>query len=225
MPNTRRPLGDDYSKITLEEHCASDLSVVNAARVSFAKQSLEYGSTEQGILRFLMRQQHGTPFEHNYFKFKVRAPIVVIWEWVRHRIGVSYNVESGRYTELKGDFYVPKELRTQVGKPGSYSFAPLVDETARFWIESHSRTSFQLYQDLLTRGVAKEQARLVLPMTIYSEFYFTCNARSLMNFVALRNEEHAMLEIRKYGEAIEDLWSQAMPDTAQAFISNGRKAP
>lgn len=225
------PLDDGYSSVTLEESAGSDLSVVNAARVSFAKQSLEYGKNEKGILRFLMRERHGSPFEHNYFQFKVRAPVVVLWEWVRHRVGVSYNVESGRYTELREAFYIPwaAAVRGQSGKPGNYSFSTVENPEVAFRFQQslskHSEKGFKEYCYWVEQGVAKEVARLFLGFNIYTEFYFSCNARSLMNFLALRNSDQAMLEIRKYAEALETLWYTKMPDTAEAFITNKRIAP
>lgn len=233
MPNTNEcyPFDDGFSFVTLEEHAGSDLSVVNAAKVSFAKQSEIYGEDERGLLRYLMREQHGSPFEHNFFKFKVRAPVVVLWEWVRHRVGVSYNVESGRYTELRKAYYIPavEACRTQLGKPGAYRFEPLERDATvmefQMALRAHSERGFREYNYFMERGVAKELCRLFLGFNLYSEFYFSCNARSLMSFLALRNSEHAMLEIREYAKALEYLWSKVMPDTANAFITNGRKAP
>lgn len=227
----KKPLSDGLSFVKLEDHAGTDLDVVNAARVSFAKQSLEYGDSEASILRFLMREKHGSPFEHNYMKFRVRAPVVVLWEWVRHRIGVSYNVESGRYTELRDAFYIPavEHVRMQVGKPGNYVFEqyPNGDDLLEFQedLQQHSCDGFDYYTKWIGRGIAKEQARLFLGFNLYTEFYFTCNARSLMSFLALRNSPHAMLEIRKYAEALEDLWSGIMPDTYAAFITTKRIAP
>lgn len=215
-----------FGSVELVSYCGDDLSVVNAARVSFSKHSDAYTLDDAKLLRFLMRERHGTPFEHNYFKFHVQAPIVVFWEWVRHRIA-SYNVESGRYTEMKPYFYIPKSARIQKGKPGQYHFAFLPEETE--WLQenlSHfSELGYYYYCEALDRGIAKEQARLFLPMNLYVQFFFSCNARSLMNFLSLRNSTTAMKEIRDYAEVIEDLWSKKMPDTAAAFREFKRVAP
>src|SRR5438128_3963548 len=110
---------------------ATDLSVANAARVSFARRKEEMDEADEGLIRFLMRDRHGTPFEHNSFRFHVRAPIFVAREWFRHRMG-SFNEFSMRYARATDDFYVPKleDVRTQVGKPGSYSFEPVEPELA-----------------------------------------------------------------------------------------------
>jgi thymidylate synthase (FAD) len=213
--------------VELESSSGSDLDIVNAAKVSFAKQSSDFGDAEKGILNFLIRERHGSPFEHNYFKFHVRAPIFVIREWQRHRIG-SYNEESGRYVELRPDFYIPENSRIQEGKPGAYTFTEGTKEQTdlvRRSITAASETAFSRYQKMIDEGVAKEQARLVLPLNIYSEFYFSCNARSLMNFLELRMAPNAMYEIRKYAEALYELWAKVMPATAEAFEHNGFTAP
>ena len=214
--------------IDLEDYSASDLGVVNAAKVSFAKQSDGFEEPEERILNFLMRELHGSPFEHNFFKFHVRAPIFVVREWQRHRIGFSYNEESGRYVELRPDFYIPATARVQEGTPGAYKFEDGTEaqtEQMRTAAMLHSRNAYKYYENLLASGIAKEQARIVLPLNTYTEFYFTCNARSLMNFLELRMSEHAMYEIRKYAEAMYKLWAQAMPYTAEAFENHGFIAP
>ena len=214
--------------VKLEEHAGSDLDIVNAAKVSFAKQSASFNEEEYRVLNFLMREKHGSPFEHNYFKFHVRAPIFVVREWQRHRIGISYNEESGRYVELRPDFYIPDEARIQEGKPGSYVFdggSYAQTETLKTAAKLHSKNSYKYYQSLIDAGIAKEQARIVLPLNTYTEFYFSCNARSLMNFLELRLASNAMYEIRMYAEAIYKLWSEVMPDTAEVFALYGHEAP
>lgn len=222
----RREVLPPIGYVELEAHHGTDLDIVNAARVSFAKRSAEYGDSEAGILRYLMREKHGSPFEHNYMRFRVAAPIVVFWEWVRHRTA-SYNVQSGRYTRMEALSYIPEQARTQTGKPGKYTFEDKPDETV--WLQQTlkgwSDEGFDLYEEAIDRGIAPEQARLFIPMNYYIEFLFSCNARALMNFLALRNDSQAMMEIRKYAEAIEDIWSTIMPDTHNAFNSNKRIVP
>jgi len=216
-----------YGTVDLEASHASDLSVVNAARVSFAKHSRFYSDTDARVLRFLMKEKHGTPFEHNYFRWRVRAPMIVFWEWVRHRMA-SYNVESARYVEMRPHFYYPDEARIQKGRPGDYWFESGTGEQTK-WLQKelseHSQQGFDLYLEAIDRGIAKEQARLFVPPNLYVEFYFSCNARSLMNFLSLRNDTHAMFEIRKYAIALEYLWGEVMPDTKKAFVEHGRIAP
>src|SRR5437667_10069018 len=115
----------DHGFVRLDGSMGTDLSVVNAARVSFARRKEEMDESDEGLIRFLMRDRHGTPFEHNSFRFHVRAPIFVAREWFRHRVG-SFNEFSMRYARATDDFYVPvpEDVRTQVGKPGSYSVEP-----------------------------------------------------------------------------------------------------
>lgn len=214
--------------VELEAHQGSDLDIVNAARVSFHKRTDIYGEAERAILRFLMKNRHGTPFEHTFLKFHVRAPLFVVREWQRHRIGVSYNEESGRYVELRPDFYIPIDARTQVGKPGAYVFEKASEEVSKSFfarVLDNSYRSYYLYRDLLKEGVAKEQARIVLPLNLYTEFYFTCNARSLMAFLSLRNKPDAMEEIRLYAEALEELAAKVFPDSITAFIDADRNCP
>ena len=115
----------DHGFLALDGAFATDLAVVNAARVSFNVASDEMTERDEGLIRFLMRERHGTPFEHGYFRFLVKAPIFVVREHHRHRAGHSYNEWSGRYSKLEAEFYVPDYVRTQVGKPGAYSFEPV----------------------------------------------------------------------------------------------------
>src|SRR5439155_3289470 len=208
---------------------ATDLSVVNAARVSFARRKDEMDESDAGLIRFLMRDMHGTPFEHNSFRFHIRAPIFVAREWFRHRIG-SFNEFSMRYAKATDDFYVPEpeDVRSQVGKPGAYSFEPVDAELAertREELEAVYEHAYATYERLVEAGVARELARSVLPVGAYTQFYWTVNARSLMNFVSLRNSEFAQLEIRRYAEAVESFFAGKMPVTYAAFLANGRMAP
>src|SRR4051812_4445772 len=208
---------------------ASDLSVVNAARVSFARRKEAMDESDEGLIRFLMRDRHGTPFEHNAFRFHVRCPLFVAREWFRHRVG-SFNEFSMRYAKATDDFYVPEpeDVRTQVGKPGSYSFATvdaeLADET-REELRAVYEHAYATYERLVERGVARELARAVIPVGAYTEFYWTLNARSLMNFVSLRAAETAQREIRRYAEACERFLAERMPVTHAAFVANDRTAP
>lgn len=218
-----------YGFIRLDEHSGGDLSVVNSARVSFAKRSAEMGEAEVGLVGYLMKHRHGTPFEHNMFRFHVKAPIFCNREWFRHRIG-SFNEESSRYSEMRPHFYVPTPdyVRTQVGKPGAYRYETATPEQAAFAIQTISDNNedcWDRYQALLGAGIAREVARDVLPVTLFSEFYWTLNARSLMHFLGLRNAPQALKELRDYAAAAESILAAEMPVTHQAWVSNGRTAP
>jgi thymidylate synthase (FAD) len=219
----------DHGFVRLDDAMASDLSVVNSARVSFGRRKTEMDESDEGLIRFLMRDHHGTPFEHNAFRFHIRAPIFVAREWFRHRVG-SFNEFSMRYAKATDDFYVPEpdDVRTQVGKPGAYSFEPVDPELAeqtRVELRAVYEQAYATYERLVEAGVARELARAVMPVGAYTEFYWTVNARALMNFVALRAHETAQREIRRYAEAVETFFAEKMPVTHAAFVANDRVAP
>jgi thymidylate synthase (FAD) len=227
IPDSRPVL--DHGFVRLDAVMADDLSVVNAARVSFARHKEAMDASDEGLIRFLMRERHGTPFEHNSFRFHVRCPIFVAREWFRHRIG-SFNEFSMRYAKATDEFYVPapEDVRTQVGKPGAYTFETVDPELAsstRETLESVYRTAYAAYEELVEAGVAREIARCVLPVGAYTEFFWTVNARALMNFVSLRASETAQREIRRYAEAVESFLAEQMPVTYEAFVANDRTAP
>ena len=410
----------DHGFVRLDDAMADDLSVVNGARVSFAKRKEEMNDADAGLIRFLMRDRHGSPFEHNAFRFHIRCPIFVAREWFRHRIGCltgdtqitfvdinghahmrktidelvhlwevgernghsraavrrmrvrvlneetreftsghigdvidkgvqpvyrltledgkqitmtenhrvltesgwatmgaalglagadegarmtrecrllvngqlavaprhvdrindfdvpsrkgfkltahavrvvalqyvglrqtydlsiegpwhnfvanglvvhnSFNEFSMRYAKATDDFYVPEadDVRSQVGKPGAYSFEPVSQELAeetRQELEALYKEAYATYARLVEKGVARELARAVMPVGAYTQFYWTVNARALMNFVSLRNAEFAQLEIRRYAEAVEAFFAERMPITHAAFVANDRTAP
>jgi len=192
---------DDTSYVELLDAMASDLKVVNAARVSYKKKSLEMTPRDVKLIDFLMREGHGSPFEHCVFQFEVKAPLFTVRQWQRHRIA-SYNEQSGRWTEFEPEFYSP-------------------DEKYRQWNEK----SYQEYLDRLAAGEPKERARMVLGTGIYTSFWFTVNARSLMNFISLRSGETAQSAIQEYSKALEHHFRVMMPVTWAAFDRNNRKAP
>lgn len=227
--------------VELVRASASDADVVFAARVSTAGESsladLEANPAEsRGLINYLMRERHGSPFEHNSMTFFVQAPIFVWREHMRHRIA-SYNEESGRYRELKPVFYVPNRERNviQIGKTGHYEFLAGSPEQYDL-IDEHMRAScvgaYAAYQRMLEAGIAREVARMVLPVSIYSSAYVTLNARSLMNFLSLRLKSddatypsYPQREIEMVAEQYEVAWARLMPITHQAFVDNGRVAP
>ena len=218
----------DRGFLALDAALASDLAVVNAARVSFNQESDELTERDAGLVRFLLRERHGSPFEHGYFRFLLKAPLFVVREHQRHRAGHAYNEWSGRYSKLEPEFYVPDFVRTQVGKPGAYRFEPVDELTrnaARREIEENARRAFQAYERMLEQGVAKEVARAVLPLSTYTKYYWSCNPRSLMHFCSLRNSDAAQYEIREYAAAAESFLERLMPVTHAAFVENGRIAP
>jgi thymidylate synthase (FAD) len=201
-----------------------------------ATDAAEDEKKSKGLINYLMRDRHGSPFEHNSMTFYVQAPIFVFREFQRHRIA-SYNEESGRYKELDPVFYVPAPERNlnQVGKPGAYDFLPgTAEQVALVQQESRkaSTESYESYQRMLEAGVAREVARIVLPLNIYSSMYVTMNSRALMNFLSLRTKRegthfpsYPQREIEMCAEKMEDFWKALMPYTYEAFNQHGRVAP
>ena len=227
--------------VELVRSSACDADVLFAARVSTkGEASLEdVGADAErsaGLIRYLMRDRHGSPFEHTSMTFFVQAPIFVFREFQRHRTA-SYNEESGRYRQLRPVFYVPDADRPlqQVGKPGRYTFEPGTDEqhaSVRREIRDTCEQAYGSYLRMLEKGVAREVARAVLPLNIYSSMYVTLNARALMNFLSLRtyredaaNPSHPQREIEMCAELMEHRWRTLMPLTADAFDAAGRVAP
>ncbi len=232
------------SDVTVElvKHSAADSDVLWAARVSTAgEQSLEELTKDpersKGLINYLMRDRHGSPFEHNSMTFFISAPIFVFREFMRHRAGFSYNEESGRYRELQPVFYLPGEDRrlVQQGRPGKYEFVHGTAEQSKVVagaMEASYRQSYDAYQEMLTAGVAREVARAVLPVGLFSSMYATCNARSLMHFLGLRTQHELAAvpsfpqrEIEMVGEKMEAAWAGLMPLTHAAYNANGRVAP
>ena len=231
---------DDVT-VELVKSSASDADVIWAARVSTAgDKSLEDvgadASKSEGLINYLARERHGSPFEHTSMTFFISAPIFVFREFMRHRIA-SYNEESGRYRELRPVFYVPSKDRklVQIGKPGAYSFVEGTAEQHQLTVDAIKQTctlAYENYQKLLTAGVAREVARAVLPVTLYSSMYVTMNARALMNFLSLRTARegshfpsYPQREIEMVAEKMEAEFAKLMPITYGAFEKSGRIAP
>lgn len=231
----------DDMTVELVKASASDSDVVWSARVStLGDRSLEAIDADparsEGLIKFLMRERHSSPLEHATFTFYVETPLFVMREIQRHRIA-SYNEESGRYKELKPVFYVPTRDRklVQIGKTGAYEFEQGSDEQFVHVINSlqvNAVESFERYQFLLEQGVAKEVARMVLPLSIYSSVYITVNARALMNFLSLRtNREDSRYpskpqrEIEMVAEKMEDIFAEHMPIVHKYFNEFGRVSP
>jgi thymidylate synthase (FAD) len=227
--------------VELVKSSASDSDVIWAARVSTAgEQSLDAVGSDatraEGLINYLARERHGSPFEHTSMTFFVSAPIFVFREFMRHRIA-SYNEESGRYRELRPVFYIPSKERrlVQIGKPGSYEFIEGTKEQYELTIDSIKSScthAYESYTKMLDAGVAREVARAVLPVTLYSSMYVTMNARALMNFLSLRTARegshfpsYPQREIEMVAEKMEAHFAQLMPITYGAFQKSGRVAP
>ena len=211
----------DKGWIELQDMMGDDLAIVNAARVSFLGES-KGEEQDKKLLFYLLRHRHTSPFEQVEFKFRVRAPLVTWWQWARHRMW-HYNAQSGRYTPFKeSDFYAPSVWRRQAddNKQGSEgTIDPADDAKLTAELLAHYERGYQLYEQALASGVAKEQARLFLPgFSVYYTWVVKTDAHNLMHFLSLRMAADAQEEIRVYAQAIYDhFFLPALPWTAEAF--------
>lgn len=226
-------------EVNLVKWMGDDLSVVRAARVSTVGENDPREDDEKanaGLINYLMKHRHGTPFEAGVMQVFVKAPIFVFREFQRHRIA-SYSEMSARYKELPGEFYLPPNDRplVNVGSSARPQMAPasteVFDATIGALIRSYE-AAWASYQALLGFGIAREIARAVLPVGCYSQMYATMNLRSLMNFLSLRVDSpdaavktHPQWEIQKVAELIEVIFQERFPLVHEAFIQNGRVAP
>ena len=222
--------------VDLIDSMGNDDSVIRSAKVSTMTDTTVDAMSAAGkekFIDFLVANRHGSPFEHVLFTFRIEAPIFVWREFQRHRMA-SYSESSGRYTELKPVFYVPDEDRNlvQVGKPGEYVFTQgdrTQRRSAKLTLQDTSEFTYDEYQYLLDRGVAREVARMVLPLNIYSTAYVTMNLRSLTNFLSLRRNVEGQTfpsfpqrEIEMVAEQMEKHADSVAPMALDAFRRNGR---
>jgi thymidylate synthase (FAD) len=234
---TERTFRSDVT-VELVKATASDQDVAQAARVStIGANSLDLNRPIEGLINYLMRDRHGSPFEHTSFTFYIEAPIFVAREHFRHRAGWSYNEESARYKALEPVFYIPAGDRNliQEGKAGAYTFKPGSMAQYLTAVNEHKRAyllAYDAYENMLHKGIAREVARSVLPVGIFTSYYATCNARSLLHFLGLRTKDETATfpsfpqrEIEMVAERMEDFLHNRMPVTWQTFQNNGRVAP
>lgn len=232
----------DYSSVKLIRAQADDRMIADDARLSTSYISLADDEAQKakdaGLVRALMRERHGTPFEAPQFTFEIEAPIFVAREAHRHRIA-SISEMSGRYVELMPVFWVPPRERPLVQVPGSkqmaYELQPGTDEQydgARAAIERAAIDAWELYQLMLTDGIVKEVARTVLPVNIFTKWRLRINLRSALNFLSLRTRNDIaaypskpQLEIQEVAIQMEEIIEQHCPVTMEAFNKGGRVAP
>lgn len=215
----------DHGFVELVDSLGSDLTVVNAARVSFGKRKTELAEGDRKLLRYLAEHQHWSPFRHVQLQFHCKVPEFVARQWYKHVVGIAYTEErtidhawneiSLRYVDASEfTFYTPHGFRKQsednkqastdetVGDPG---------ETFKQRYRNHCQAAFNLYEDLVSAGVAREQARGVLPLSLYTEFYWTASLQAIVNFIKLRTHPGAQYEIREYANAIERFTKMVVP--------------
>ena len=210
----------DRGFVQLVDCMGGDLSVVNAARVSYGKRKETFEEGDSKLIRYLATHEHTSPFRHAYLQFHVKAPIFVFRQWMKHQVGCSWNEISGRYVEFPEDeFHVPALFRQQakVNKQGSEgAVADQAAATAAY--EGSCRASVAAYKQLLEAGVCREQARCVLPLGLYSEVYWTTSLQAVAHFIRLRSEAHAQWEIQEYARAVRALVEPRFPASLAALL-------
>lgn len=207
----------DKGFVKMQDMMGGDWAVLDAARVSY-RSSSKGEEADKKLIRYLLKNHHGTPFEHVVLKFHVKLPIFVARQWIRHRTS-SYNEVSARYTEMSEEFYLPKTWRAQDTKnrQGSVESPEVNQEHCHAILRQSSQMSMESYRLLLAAGVAKEMARFALPVNLYTEWIWTPNARALLNFLTLRCDSHAQWETRQYAYALSWIMRQVMPWTFEAW--------
>ncbi len=229
MTDILYPLGDDLGSVSLIQHVGDDKMIVNAARVSFGGDNLApLDGKDERLIRYLLRHHHGSPFEHNLITFKVVCPIFVDRQMVRHRVGVSKNEISGRYVEMQERNFTPPTFRKQApsNRQASVEDDGTLDqaEAAAVW-ERAWRSAYEAYRVLLALGVTREQARGVLPQSLYTESYYTFNVRSLLHFLSLRDHEGAQFETQQFARAMGRLARPLFPVVFREWDAlKGKKA-
>ena len=223
MAETEVKAGGDLVKVLdngfvkLVDFLGGDQRAVESARVSFGSVS-KGEAADRKLIEYLLEHGHFSPFEHSVFQFHIKCPIFVARQWMRHRIA-SYNEISARYTEVHDEFYFPSEFRAQdrSNRQGSLQSANLDQKKLLAIYDKAIKSAYASYKELLDAGAAREMARLVLPVAQYTQFYWSINARSLLNFIHLRADSHAQWEIRRYAEAIQGMFREKMPWTWDAW--------
>jgi thymidylate synthase (FAD) len=221
MTNDNKVLTEDgIGYVEFIDVFGTDMDIVKAARVTTSTNSSQ--EKDIGLLHYLIKAGHLSTTEHVVFKFKIKCPIFIARQIFRHRLS-SFSELSGRYATSKCEYYIPTNIREQVDK---HTVAIIDDNEEHKQIQAYVEERFKnhfkictnLYNDLLEEGVAKEIARMILPLSLYTEFMWTINARSLINFLLLRNNEHAQLEMQEYASIIEKFFADSLPETYSAFL-------
>lgn len=204
----------DKGFVSLVDSMGSDLSVVNSARVSFGKRTDELRPRDEKLIKYLWEHKHSSPFRHATVQIHIKAPIFVLEQWMKHQVGCSWNRASLRYIEFKGDYFTPNYFRIQSkdNKQGSEGAIKPSDELyAQELYTEVSEKCMEAYHKLLELGVCKEQARCVLPVSLYTECYWTCSLQALMHFLSLREDSHSQWEIQEYARAVRKLVTPLFP--------------
>lgn len=217
----------DKGFVRLVDYLGSDQRIVQSARVSYGEGTKTYRQ-DKGLINYLLRNDHTSPFEQVVFTFHVKAPIFVARQWVRHRTA-RMNEISGRYSVMKDETYLPSDdliaLQSEDNKQGRKN-EPVDRETAekvKKLLEDNARVTFDTYHELLDMGIARELSRINLPLSIYTEFYWEIDLHNLFHFLALRLDHHAQAEIRAYAEVMFEMVKAVCPMAAEAFENHKLK--
>lgn len=198
----------------------ADAAIVQAARVSYG-QGTKKVNEDRGLIRYLLRHRHTTPFEMIEFKFHVAMPIFVARQWIRHRTA-NVNEYSARYSILRDRFYKPTpenvHQQSQTNRQGGSDVADNVTAEEFLAFLDRCADQYKAYEALVEKGVSREQARIGLPINVYTEWYWKCDLHNILHFLSLRMDEHAQWEIRQYALAMFALIQPVVPLTAEAFV-------
>ena len=206
--------------VALVDKMGSDLSVVNAARVSMGKKHDVFSPDDEKLIYYLARELHTSPFRHAFLSFHVKCPLFVKGQFDKHQVGISINTISGRYVQTADDWYIPSILRKSAAnvKQGSTDEPVGNQENLMGLMDKHYSASIALYETLLNSNVCREQARTVLPQGMNTEFYMSGSLQAFVHFIKLRTDSHAQREIQDYGFAFKELVEQNFPISMKALL-------
>lgn len=202
--------------VELVDVFGDDLSVVNSARVSFGAQTDEFTERDKKLMRYLWQHDHTSPFRMASVKFRVKAPVFVLRQWMKHVIGCSWNEASARYTEIKEEFFTPVTWRLQhkTSKQSSYGQVNAELSCEAFErLEASYSLAYTNYKWMLEQGICREQARVLLPVGMYSSCIWKADLQAIMHFLALRLDEHAQEEIREFAQAVKQIVCTLFPES------------
>lgn len=207
---------DGIGKVDLVESMGSDLKVVNAARVSYGKHKTELDEGDIKLIRYLLKNKHTSPFEHNLMTFRFKVPLFVRSQHHRHRVW-KFNEISRRYSGENLEFYFPNEWRKQSKDNKQCSGEWFNSPAISAYVEKHAKDSVALYEKMIDEGVARELARIVLPQNLYTEYYGTIDLHNALHFLKLRLHSHAQWEIQVVAEAMRDIMNDLYPYCMKAY--------
>ena len=219
----------DKGFVEVIDSLGSDLTVVNSARVSFGKRKEKYDDGDKRLVKYLAKYKHYSPFRHMMVQFHLKAPEFVMRQWYKHVVGAettsthvtkdhAWNEISGRYVAYD-EFYEPTEFRKQSddNKQASDGLVDNQKEMKQLWTISQ-QNSISAYKEMLNNGMAKEQARSILPLTVYTKVWWTASFQSVMNFIELRDEPTSQVEIQDYARVLKDIMLEAFPETTKLWL-------